>query len=235
MNALTLLDRPTDQIRTARLSLRPIREDDAARVYELFGQWGVIRTLRSAPWPYRFSDAQQFCRERARHVEGGAITFAITHKGELIGVIDAVSNPAVQRGPGYTLGYWVGRPYWNKGFVSEAARAFIAHVFATTETGTIYSGVFALNASSLRVQEKLGFARAEEEMLYSRPHDAELPFVNTMLTREAFEAAARRRQERDPLELQQSPLIPAKAGIQGPRLRPKNWVPASAGTSGTES
>src|SRR5262245_40489794 len=30
----------------------------------------------------------------------------------------------------------------------------------------------------------------------------------------------------------QSPFIPAKAGIQGPRTRPRNWVPASAGTSG---
>src|SRR5437016_4046683 len=30
----------------------------------------------------------------------------------------------------------------------------------------------------------------------------------------------------------QSPLIPAKAGIQEPGTEPKNWVPASAGTSG---
>src|SRR5882757_5600226 len=34
--------------------------------------------------------------------------------------------------------------------------------------------------------------------------------------------------------LNQPPLTPAKAGIQGPRTRPKNWVPASAGTSGIE-
>jgi RimJ/RimL family protein N-acetyltransferase len=187
MMSSTLLDRPTDQLRTARLMLRPIREDDAARVFELFGQWGVIRTLRSAPWPYRPADAQAFCRERTVKSAGGAITFAIMHQGELIGVIDAVSNPAVQRGPGYTVGYWIGRPYWNKGFISEAARAFIAHVFATTGTGTIYSGVFKLNATSLRVQEKLGFVRGEEEMLFARPHDSELPFVNTVLTRTRFE------------------------------------------------
>src|SRR5262249_30059974 len=29
-----------------------------------------------------------------------------------------------------------------------------------------------------------------------------------------------------------TPLIPPKTGIQGRELRPKNWVPASAGTSG---
>ena len=187
--SVTLLDQPRNQVRTARLILRPLREDDAARVFELFGQWGVIRTLRSAPWPYQFTDAQAFCRERAHLIDGGPITFAITHKGDLIGVIDAVSNPIVQRGPGYTLGYWIGRPYWHRGFVSEAAQAFIAHVFATTGTGTLYSGVFLQNAASLRVQEKLGFRRGEEEMLYSRPHGAELPFINTVLTRQAYEAA----------------------------------------------
>jgi hypothetical protein len=32
--------------------------------------------------------------------------------------------------------------------------------------------------------------------------------------------------------LNQSPLVPAKAGIQGLRTRPKCWVPASAGTNG---
>ena len=185
--SVTLLDKPANEVRTPRLLLRPLRADDAERVFEFFGQWGVIRTLRSAPWPYQLSDAQAFCRERARQVKGGPITFAITYKKELIGVIDAVSNPVVQRGPGYTLGYWVGRPYWSRGFVSEAARAFIAHVFATTGAATLYSGVFKRNPASLRVQEKLGFVRAEEEMLFSRPHNAELAFVNTRLTRARFE------------------------------------------------
>jgi hypothetical protein len=34
------------------------------------------------------------------------------------------------------------------------------------------------------------------------------------------------------LPLNQSPFVPAEAGTQGPRTRPKNWVPASAGTNG---
>jgi RimJ/RimL family protein N-acetyltransferase len=188
--SLTLLDKPANEIRTKRLVLRPLRVDDAERVFELFGQWGVIRTLRSAPWPYELADAVAFCRERARPVVGGPVTFAITYKGELIGVIDAVSNPVVQRGPGYTLGYWTGRPYWRRGFVSEAAHAFLAQLFATTDTATIYSGVFKANPASLRIQEKLGFMRGEEEMLYSRPHNAELRFVNTVLTRERFEKSS---------------------------------------------
>ena len=32
--------------------------------------------------------------------------------------------------------------------------------------------------------------------------------------------------------LNQSPFVPAEAGTQEPRTRPKNWVPASAGTNG---
>ncbi len=53
---------------------------------------------------------------------------------------------------------------------------------------TIYSGAFADNEASLRVQEKLGFVRDGETTLHSKPRGADFPHVNTKLTRSAFEA-----------------------------------------------
>jgi RimJ/RimL family protein N-acetyltransferase len=44
------------------------------------------------------------------------------------------------------------------------------------------------NDASLRVQEKLGFVRDGETMLYSRPRGAEFPHVNTLMTRSRFQA-----------------------------------------------
>ena len=49
---MTALD-DSPEVRTVRLVLRPLREDDAAQVYLLFGQWEVIRMLTTPPWPYR--------------------------------------------------------------------------------------------------------------------------------------------------------------------------------------
>lgn len=186
---MTALEVRQPEIRTARLVLRPLRADDAARVFALFGAWEVVRTLTSPPWPYRLADAEGFCRERAHPVEGGPVTFAITLDGALIGVIDTVFKPALRPVPGYTLGYWLAKPCWGHGFMSEAARGFIAHVFAVTGAEHICSGVFKENEASLRIQEKLGFVRGEEEMIYSRPRRMELPFVNTLLTRARFAAS----------------------------------------------
>ena len=117
-----------------------------------------------------------------------SITLAITRDGALIGCIDVINKPAseVQRDAGYCLGYWLGEPFWGEGLMSEAARAFVAHFFATKPDDVLYSGAFSENAASLRIQEKLGFQRDGENMFYSRPRDGELPHVSTSLTRAAF-------------------------------------------------
>ena len=72
--------------------------------------------------------------------------------------------------------------------MTEAARGFLAWIFAAHACDTIYSGVFADNGASLRVQEKLGFVRDGETILRSKPRGADFPHVNTKLTRSAFEA-----------------------------------------------
>jgi RimJ/RimL family protein N-acetyltransferase len=72
--------------------------------------------------------------------------------------------------------------------MSEAARGFIADIFAAHGCDTIYSGLFAGNAASMRVQEKLGFVRDGETMLHSRPRGGDFPHINTKLTRPTFEA-----------------------------------------------
>ena len=73
--------------------------------------------------------------------------------------------------------------------MSEAARGFIAHVFATIADDTLYSGAFSNNAASLRIQDKLGFRRDSEGMLYSNPHGKDIHQVNTSLARAEFGAA----------------------------------------------
>ena len=72
-----------------------------------------------------------------------------------------------------------------------AAHAFLAHAFAAGVGNTIYSGAFADNAASLRVQAKLGFVRDGETMLYAKPRGDDFPHIDTRLTRSAFQAQER--------------------------------------------
>ena len=180
-----------DAIQTERLLLRPLRPDDAEALFALFANWEVIRWLSMPPWPYSVADAHSFIAGQLR-LDLAMKTFAITCDGSLIGGIDIRINGRIndggasQSGPGPHLGYWLGQPYWGRGYMTEAARAFIGQVFNTGLGDVIYSGAFAGNAPSLRIQEKLGFVRDGETMLYARPRDRTFPHINTKLTQHAF-------------------------------------------------
>ena len=102
---MTMLDQTRDEIRTARLSLRPLRDADVDRLFALFANWEVMRWLAVPPWPYLPEYAREFIA--ARNVpDPDFITSAIALDDRLIGVIGAVVKPesAVQRQRGYSLG-----------------------------------------------------------------------------------------------------------------------------------
>ena len=175
------------ELRTQRLVLRPMQPCDAEPLFALFADWDVIRRLSAPPWPYTIADAHDFLGSLGHDLTQR--TFAIALDQALIGGIDVrMNHPSrSQSGDGPNLGYWLGRPYWGRGYMTEAAREFLAHVFAAGIGDTVYSGGFADNAASLRVQEKLGFVRDGEIKLYSRPRGSAFLHVNTRLERDQFD------------------------------------------------
>jgi RimJ/RimL family protein N-acetyltransferase len=179
-----------DAIRTERLLLRRLRPTDAEPLFALFADWEVIHRLSTPPWPYARSDARAFIDSQINQNPPKTDFFAITLDDGLIGGIGLRMNapPNIQRAPGPNLGYWLGRPFWNRGYMTEAARGLLAHVFDAGISKIVYSGAFAENEASLRVQTKLGFERDGETMLFSRPRGGEFLHVNTMLTVAAFRA-----------------------------------------------
>jgi RimJ/RimL family protein N-acetyltransferase len=55
------------------------------------------------------------------------------------------------------IGYWVAKPYWNRGICTEALRLMIDHIHQTTDIKSLISGHFVDNPASGRVMEKCGF------------------------------------------------------------------------------
>lgn len=55
------------------------------------------------------------------------------------------------------LGYWLGKPFWGRGYVPEAARELIRYAFEELEMSVIWCGYYDGNNKSKRVQEKVGF------------------------------------------------------------------------------
>lgn len=179
-------------IGTRRLVLRPLRDGDAAAIFASFNDWDVVRFLSSPPWPYARADAESFVRLMLDPAADAEIAFAVTLNNRLIGSVGVRERPAshLQEGAGPNIGYWLGRKYWGHGYMTEAVRALIGHVFALSRAEAIYSGAFADNLASLRVQEKVGFIHAGNTVLLSRPTGCELAHVNTVLTRASFEQLA---------------------------------------------
>ena len=87
--------------------------------------------------------------------EGKKVAFAITLKksGELVG---AISLRNMVMGHQAELGYWVGVPYWNRGYCTEAGMAVLRYGFMDRGLNRIYASYLARNPASSRVMEKLG-------------------------------------------------------------------------------
>lgn len=180
------------EIRTERLLLRPLRTGDAERIFIAFNNWEVVRRLAAPPWPYTIEDTRAFIAKRvAFRSEPTEALYVIELANALIGGIDCTPRWRQRPGVGPVLGYWLAEPFWGKGYMTEAARAFVECLFASGVGDQIRSGAFADNSASLRVQEKLGFVRVGESLLFCTPRGAEFPHIDTMLTREGFLAAAR--------------------------------------------
>jgi RimJ/RimL family protein N-acetyltransferase len=181
-----------DTLRTERLLLRPLRPDDAEPLFRQFSNWEVVRWLGTPPWPYSLDDARSFVGQQMSRQPGATGYLAVTLDDTLIGAVDAGGRPyeaAAPRSP--ILGYWLAQPYWGRGYMTEAASAYIARVFAATAIDTIYSGAFVGNEPSLRVQDKLGFEHSGEALVYCRPRGEKLPHLNTQLTRSKFLAGTK--------------------------------------------
>jgi RimJ/RimL family protein N-acetyltransferase len=54
------------------------------------------------------------------------------------------------------LGYNVGRPYWNKGYVTEAVQAMLRYAFDVSGLHKVFATADSRNLASIRVMEKVG-------------------------------------------------------------------------------
>jgi RimJ/RimL family protein N-acetyltransferase len=180
-----------DTITTARLRLRPVQPEDGAQLLRLIDNWNVAQWLGAVPWPYRAQDMAEFIEMVALPRQSGPKPiYAIVLEGSPIGVIECCGHPdpAAPLGNASELGYWLGEPYWGKGYMTEAVAAMVDRAFAAPDAAVIRSGVFEGNAASLKVQHKLGFEVVGSVTAFCRPRGHEVPHICTQLTRPRYEA-----------------------------------------------
>ena len=149
-------DKPQPTLTTDRLLVRPATLADAPRLQALVSDRAIADTTASIPHPYPEGGAETFIATHGpRWTAGTGIVFcaALRESDDLIGVIGLDLNPANDSAE---LGYWIGLPYWGKGYTTESAAAVVDFAFGVVGLNRIYALHMTRNPASGRVMEKLG-------------------------------------------------------------------------------
>jgi RimJ/RimL family protein N-acetyltransferase len=138
-------------LETKRLALRAPRLEDAKMVAALANDRRIAENTARIPHPYKVSDAEGFIT--GANKSGGEAAFLITLRDDTIigacGLMDQDGTPE--------LGYWLGAPYWGKGYATEAMHAVIDYAFSDLGHEALQAGARVTNPASRRVLEKCGF------------------------------------------------------------------------------
>ncbi len=139
------------------VQIRNLEKEDARRLALYANNKKIWDNVRDYfPYPYRLEHAQEFI-EMANAHETNKI-FAIAIEEGIIGVVSIQPFTDIYR---YTaeLGYWIGEPFWGKGYTSTAVNWITKFTWEHTEIIRIEAGVFPFNHGSIKVLEKCGYTR----------------------------------------------------------------------------
>jgi RimJ/RimL family protein N-acetyltransferase len=165
-------------IHTKRLILREPTLGDAPCYALGVGEYEVARFLTPVPYPYSLAMAVDWLRQaRPATPEQALLVIELPGKG-LIGCVSLLSE----------LGFWIARPHWNRGYVTEAASALLDWHFAGCDGDMVTSSAHHDNVASLAVQRKLGFQPTGREMRFSQTLQHNVEHVVSALSRRDWQA-----------------------------------------------
>ena len=145
-------------LETKRLILRKWEENDADDLYK-YAKDPDVGPI--AGWPPHTSVENSL--NVIRYALNGQQCYAICEKDDMkaIGSIELKLNghtDMTDRDDECELGYWLGKEFWGRGYMPEAATELIRYGFEELGMNIIWCGYYEGNHKSKRVQEKLGFS-----------------------------------------------------------------------------
>lgn len=172
-------------LETRHLTIRAPQPADADAIAAGLADYEVARMLTRVPSPFFRQDALDWLGGLPNGIGSQGCAFAVTLDEAPVGCIGFDWRPR-----GIELGYWLGRPYWRRGLMSEAVSAALGWYFAEVPGGIVHSGALSDNAASLKLQQKLGFAVVGLSNAFSLARNRSHQLIETRLDRAAFMPAA---------------------------------------------
>lgn len=153
---MSLHVRPQPTLSGARLDLRPFGPHDAPAVQALSGAREIADTTLTIPHPYGDGAAEQWIATHApAWAAGDRASFAVVERAsaQLVGAIGLTLRAPHGRAE---MGYWIGVPFWNRGYATEAAALVLGFGFGELGLNRVHAQHFSRNPQSGRVMRKLG-------------------------------------------------------------------------------
>jgi ribosomal-protein-alanine N-acetyltransferase len=131
-----------------------ISPQDADAIQALLSDPAIAATTR-LPHPYPENGARDFiAAQEKERLEGTAYVYTIKDEKKLVG---ACGLHGIEGDHARELGFWIGHPYWGKGYATFGVKMVLQFAFKNLRLETVGSCALESNAASRRVLEKNGF------------------------------------------------------------------------------
>lgn len=141
-------------VETRRLRLRAPGAQDISRLAGLANDRAIAAQTQRMPHPFGHAEAEDFVLRVAAQDPRRGSTFLIDHEDHgVVGVIGLFEHEDLAP----EVGYWIGRPFWGRGYATEALEGAMVWASRQWRRRALVSGHFADNPASGRVLEKAGF------------------------------------------------------------------------------
>jgi [ribosomal protein S5]-alanine N-acetyltransferase len=144
---------------TPRLTLRPLRDEDAEPLFAIWSDTEAMRYFSFAAMTSLDQAKDRIARKRRTAAEGHDLICVITLQatGEVIG--DCALFRADEQCMRAEIGFSLQRAYWRNGYMGEAVSALIEHAFGTVRLRRLEADIDPRNIASGRLLERMGFVR----------------------------------------------------------------------------
>ncbi len=144
------------ELKGERVKLRRLRRSDASSMARHAHDKAISR-YTTLPYPYRLEGAYEFIKLSQAHFrKKEAYELGIVVDGNVVGTMSLFN---IDRKNGKAeMGYWIGREFWGRGLVTEAARLIMRFGFEEVGLERIFALVMHPNRASSKVLERLGFS-----------------------------------------------------------------------------
>src|SRR3989338_2554016 len=143
------------QVFGRKINLRSFRPSDAPEIYKYVKDPAISRWTARIPYPYPRREADKFIRRsQQKRRLGTGLNFGIILPGS-DAIIGGISFQKIDwPNKNAELGYWLGKPYWGRGLMSEAVQLMLKIGFEDLGMHRIRAGVLGKNPASVRVLKK---------------------------------------------------------------------------------